>query len=179
MGVVPVRPADPERDALRCAEIYAPAIESGYASFEDEAPDAAEMAARMAASHVWLMAERDGAVAGYAYAGAHHVREGYRWAVNVAVYVDAAHRGHGVGRELYGVLLPELQDRGLRWAVAGIALPNPPSVRLHRALGFRVAGVFRDIGYKAGAWRDVSWWQRELNRFDDSPPPEPRVVRAR
>lgn len=168
---MPVRPADPDRDAQRCAEIYAPAITGGHASFEEEPPDAAEMALRIATGRAWLVAERDGVVRGYANAYPHNVREGYRWTANVAVYVDPAARRQGIGRELYAALLPRLRDDGLRWAVALIALPNAASVALHEAFGFERAGVLREIGYKHGAWHDVAYYQHELAA--------PGVVRAR
>ena len=74
-------------------------------------------------------------------------------------------------------LLELLRRQGLRIACAGIALPNEASVGLHRALGFEHVGTYRDIGWKAGAWRDVSWWQLALapDADDDAgPPPDPR-----
>jgi phosphinothricin acetyltransferase len=157
-----VRPADPARDAAACAAIYAPAVTDGYATFEEDPPGADAMAARIAAAHAWLVDERDGTVAGYAYAATFMQRAAYRWAVNVAVYVDPARRRQGVGRALYAELLPALGERDLRWAMAGIALPNPGSVALHEASGFRRAGLFEQIGFKAGAWRDVAWYQRAL-----------------
>ena len=157
-----IRPADPARDAAACAAIYAPAVTGGFATFEEVPPTAAEMAERIAAAHAWLVDERDGTIAGYAYAGTFMERAAYRWAVSVAVYVDLAHQRRGVGRALYEALLPALAERDLRWAMAGIALPNPASVALHEAVGFRRAGLFEQIGYKAGGWRDVAWYQREL-----------------
>lgn len=175
-----VRPADPERDAAACAAIYAPHVDPGFASFEASAPDAAEMGRRIASAartHAWLVHERDGETAGYAYAGPHRERAGFRWSAEVAVYVGDAHVGQGVGRALYGALLPLLAEQNLRWALAGIALPNPASVRLHEALGFELVGVYGSIGYKAGAWRDVGWWRRELGPVDGDPPPEPRGPR--
>lgn len=174
------RLADPARDAAACAAIYRPHVDPGPASFEGAPPDEPEMARRMAATLErlpWLVAERDGAVAGYAYASAHRDRVGYRWAVDVAVYVGTEHQRRGVGRELYDDLLPRLAGQGLRVACAGITLPNPGSVALHEAFGFRPVGTYRSIGFKDGAWRDVGWWQRPLGEGDATPPGELLPVR--
>jgi phosphinothricin acetyltransferase len=169
MGAM-ARPADPARDAAACAAIYAPSVEDGFASFEEQAPGAEEMAARIGAAHAWLVAERDGEVAGYAGAAAFHERAAYRWAVTVAVYVAPGHQRQGVGRELYAELLPALEQRGFTWAMAGISLPNPASVALHEAFGFTESGRHRAIGYKDGAWHDVAWYQRPLAPLTDPPP---------
>jgi len=160
-----IRHADPAADAAACAEIYAPYVTSGVASFEDEAPGAAEMERRIAAtaeSYPWLVAERDGAVAGYAYGTVHRTRRAYRWVVEVTVYVDARRHRTGVGRGLYQALLPLLARQRLQVAVAGITLPNDASVALHESLGFQPVGIYRDFGYKFGAWHDVGWWQARL-----------------
>jgi phosphinothricin acetyltransferase len=159
---VRIRAADPDRDAAACAAIYAPHVEVGYASFEEVAPDAAETARRMAAAHVWLVAEEDGEVVGFAYADEHRSRAAYRWAADVTVYVAAGAARKGVARALYRDLLAWLREHGFRHACAGIALPNAASVALHEALGFELVGIYRNIGYKAGAWRDVGWWQLQL-----------------
>jgi L-amino acid N-acyltransferase YncA len=138
-------------------------------SFEEVAPDASEMARRierLSATHAWLVFERDGAVAGYAYACPHRERAAYRWAADVSVYVDPAHRRTGVGRALYLELLGILREQGKRVATAGITLPNDASVALHESLGFELVGVFRGIGWKGGSWRDVGWWQLD---FEVSP----------
>jgi phosphinothricin acetyltransferase len=160
-----VRHADPAADAAACAGIYAPNVTAGVASFEEEAPDAADMERRIAETserYPWLVAERDGAVAGYAYGTVHRARRAYRWVVEVTVYVDAARQGRGVGRELYEALLPLLARQRLHVAVAGITLPNDASVALHEAAGFRPVGIYRQFGYKFGAWHDVGWWQARL-----------------
>jgi phosphinothricin acetyltransferase len=128
---------------------------------------------RLAATHAWLVTERDGRVAGFAYGGPHRDRAGYRWAADVSVYVGAAHQRQGVGRELYEALLPLLARQRLRWACAGVTLPNDASVALHEALGFELVGVYREIGWKGGAWLDVGWWQLELNGAEGDPPAEP------
>jgi L-amino acid N-acyltransferase YncA len=171
-----LRHADPERDAASCAAIYGPYVTGSPASFEEVAPTPAEFSDRIARAtrtHPWLVLQENGKVVGYAYASPHHPRPAYRWAADVAVYIDPAHHRSGAGRRLYGALFELLRRQRLWVAVAGITLPNDASVGLHRALGFEQVGVYRDIGWKAGAWRDVSWWQLRLCTPADRPPAEP------
>ena len=169
--------ADPARDAAACAAIYAPHVEGSAVSFEERAPVAAEMAARIkryGASHAWLVAEREGEVVGYAYGTAFNERPAYRWSAFVSVYVADAARGEGIGRALYQTLFQRLRERGFRMACAGITLPNEASVGLHESLGFEQTGLNCEIGWKQGAWRDVGWFQLELAPAGEGPPPEPR-----
>jgi L-amino acid N-acyltransferase YncA len=176
MSTVTIRDADPERDGAACAAIYAPSVEASPISFEEVPPDAAEMSARIArtsATHPWLVAESGGEVVGYAYACEHRTRPAYRWAADVSVYVAADRRGEGNGRRLYQELFDRLRSQGFRTACAGITLPNPASVALHEGLGFARVGIFRAIGWKEGAWRDVGWWQLELVPAGVEPPSEP------
>ncbi len=67
-------------------------------------------------------------------------------------------RQKGVGRALHTSLIAALNLQGFYNAYAGIALPNDASVGLHEAVGFRLVGVYKAVGYKLGAWRDVGWW---------------------
>ncbi len=167
-----VRPAH-GGDATRCAEIYAPYVRETAITFELDPPSAQEMADRMAVAarrHAWLVVERDGLVAGYAYGGPMHARAAYRWSCEVSVYLDREHCGEGLGRALYEALLPVLAGRGFRMAIAGMTLPNAASEGLHRAMGFQPIGVYRRIGYKLGAWHDVAWVQRALGEGPDPPP---------
>lgn len=171
-----VRHANPARDARACAAIYAPFVRDTPVSFEEQPPSEAEIARRIAAvskGHPWLVAEVAGEVAGYAYACAHRDRAAYRWAADVAVYVGERQRRKGVGRALYGGLMPLLSRQGLRIACAGITLPNDASVALHQRFGFELVGVFPRIGWKSGAWRDVGWWQVELSPATDDQPAQP------
>ena len=122
------------------------------------------MARRIAeygASHAWLAAEIGGAVVGYAYGSPHRTRAAYASSCDVAVYVDPAHGRQGVGRALYAKLLVALGEK-YHAAFAGIALPNEASVGLHEAMGFVPVGIYREVGWKMGGWRDVGWWQRLL-----------------
>jgi L-amino acid N-acyltransferase YncA len=179
-----IRHADPERDGAACAAIYAPYVAGAATSFEEVPPgadDFAERIERLSATHPFLVAERDREVAGFAYAGPHRLRPAYRWTAETSVYVADGRQGDGVGRELYRALIELLRRQGMHVVLAGITLPNAASAALHGSLGFEQVGLYRQIGYKAGAWRDVSWWQLILEASDGAPAeplPPPRLDSA-
>jgi L-amino acid N-acyltransferase YncA len=166
-------------DGAAVARIYDPVVERTAISFEEEPPGPAEMARRIASVlgvAPWLLDERGGVVRGYAYASRHRERAAYRWSVDVAVYVDEAHRRAGVGAALYAKLIELLRLQGFYAAYAGITLPNRASVALHEAVGFRPVGIYRSVGYKLGAWHDVGWWQLDLRERANAPAfPKPLI----
>jgi phosphinothricin acetyltransferase len=171
-----IRHADPDEHAAGCAAVYAPYVLDTVTSFEEQPPDSAEFARRierLSVRYPWLVAEQHGDVAGYAYASTHRERAAYRWTADVAVYISSQHHRRGIGGALYRTLLDLLVRQGVQVACAGITLPNEASVALHESYGFRHVGTYRRIGWKAGAWRDVGWWELELIERVDGPPPEP------
>ncbi len=173
-----VRLASPA-DAGGILGIYAPIVRETTISFEIEPPTLEQMQARIQGTlerYPWLVYESDGEVAGYAYATRHRERPAYQWSADVSVYVADRLRRKGIGRQLYAPLLGILKDLGYYSALAGIALPNPASVGLHEAMGFRPIGVYRNIGYKLGGWRDVGWWQCPLQEYADAPQPPRRLA---
>jgi L-amino acid N-acyltransferase YncA len=152
-------------DGAACSRIYAPYVTGTPITFEEQPLDAAAMSERIKetlAMYPFLAAEAGGVVVGYAYAASHRARASYRWSVDVAVYLAAAHHRRGIGRALYGSLLPLLKAQGFVQAYAGITLPNAASVGLHESFGFKQIGIYRHVGYKLGAWRDVGWWELAL-----------------
>ena len=162
-----------EEDAAGVLAIYAPFCATPV-SFEEEPPSLDEMRRRIARTlerWPWLVCADGAEVLGYVYASPHRERAAYRWSVEVTAYVAAGQRRRGVGRALYTSLFRLLEWQGYCNAFAGITLPNPASVGLHEALGFRPIGVYRHVGYKCGAWHDVGWWQRELRPPEPEPPP--------
>lgn len=159
-------------DAEGIHRIYAPIVATSPISFELNVPDLAEMQERVAYTlekFPWLVCADKGTIAGYAYASLHRSRAAYQWSVDVSVYVNEAYRRRAIGRALYTSLLAILAHQGFYQAFAGIALPNSGSVRLHEAVGFLPLGVYRDVGFKAGAWHDVGWWQLTLQTPQSNP----------
>jgi len=173
--MVRVRVADPAGDAARVAEIYRPYVEQTDVSFEEVAPTPDQMADRMRSTLAWtpwLVAEDDGRVVGYAYASRHRERAGYRWSVDISVYLEVAAQGRGVGRALYRELLELLQRQRFVNVYAGITLPNDASVGLHRAIGMEHIGTYDRVGYKFGQWLPVAWFGMRLTEPAE-PPVEP------
>ena len=165
-------------DSAAIAAIYAPHVLSGTVSFETDAPDARAMRGRMASSdglYPWIVAtngEETGVLA-YAYATQFRDRPAYKYVVETSIYVAGTVQRQGAGRLLYEALIDTLRAQGFTQAIGAIALPNEGSIALHEAVGFRRAGVYREVGFKNGQWIDVGFWQCELN---DStiPPVEPK-----
>ena len=157
-----IRPAV-EGDAAAIASIYRAYVEDSRISFEEVAPDAAEMARRISSPiHPWLVLEEDGELVGYASTSPMRNRSAYRWSVETGLYLIPAAQGRGLGRRLLSAHLEMLERQGFVTIVAGIALPNPASVALHEKLGFVLSGIERGVGYKLGRWVDVGRWQRDL-----------------
>ncbi|ATE65107.1 GNAT family N-acetyltransferase [Rhizorhabdus dicambivorans] len=152
-------------DAGAIAGIYAHYVERSVVTFELTPPDAAEIAARI--GHVlprypFLVAEQEGRIAGYAYAGKLYERPAYRWAAETTVYVAPDRHRQGVGQTLYSVLIASLAAQGFQTAIGKITLPNLASVALHEAFGFVRCGILSRVGYKQGGWHDVGIYQLEL-----------------
>ena len=166
MSSVSIRPAT-FADIAAITRIYAHAVKHGTASFELEPPGEAEMAQRMAAlldgGYPYLIAEIDGLLAGYAYAGPYRPRPAYRFSVEDSIYVDPGVQRRGAGRRLLEHLIDECERRSFRQMVAVIGdSAQAPSIELHRALGFRMIGAVENVGFKFDRWLDSVLMQRPL-----------------
>jgi phosphinothricin acetyltransferase len=164
-----IREAAPA-DAAAIAAIYAPLVTDTVISFEEEPPSAQEITERMAASHVWLVAEEDDHVVGYAYAAQFHPRAAYRWSTEASIYLGPEARGRGIGKDLLAELLERLKSMGFVNVFGGTALPNPASERLLESFGFKKVAHWEHVGFKLGAWHDVSWRQLTLQEPTVPPP---------
>jgi L-amino acid N-acyltransferase YncA len=175
MSSIVIRPAS-AADLDTITEIYADAVTHGTASYELEPPGRAEMGTRFATlkdgGFPYLVAEKAGAVLGYAYAGAFRPRPAYRFIVEDSVYVAPQAKGQGVGLGLMQALIEACQAAGFRQiiAVIGDGHADSASVRLHEKLGFRHSGRLEGSGYKHGRWLDTVFMQLSLNGGASVPP---------
>ena len=149
-------------DLPRLTEIYNHYVRHSLATFDTEPfTDRSEWFSHYGhAPYFLLVAEVDGRVAGYASSSPHRPKAGYRTSVETSVYLDPSATGRGLGRALYGELLPLVDMAGVHRCLAGIALPNDPSIALHEGAGFRRIGVFTEVGTKFDRFVDVAWFER-------------------
>lgn len=163
-----IRPSA-ETDLPAITALYAHYVATSAATFELEPPDVVEMGRRRTAllnkGLPWMVAEADGEVVGYAYAGPHRSRPAYDWTVEDSIYIRADWVGRGLGRALLTPLVETCGALGYRQMVAVIGggpADNPGSAALHRACGFREVGVLQAVGWKLGRWVDTLLMQRPL-----------------
>jgi phosphinothricin acetyltransferase len=171
-----IRPVQ-DADAPAIAAIYAREVLERAATFELEPPDEAEFVARIEAVRghglPWLVAERDGRVAGYAYLSPFRLRPAYRYCVELSVYIAEDAQRRGVGSALMEALIAVGRREGLRHLIGAIGdSANSGSIALHRRAGFREVGVYRQVGWKFDRWVDVVLMQLDLTP-EGSPPEGP------
>lgn len=169
-----------KQDAEALLAIYAPYVEKTAITFEYAVPTVREFERRM--QHIlekypYLVAERDGEIVGYAYAGVFKERAAYDWSVETTVYVREGWQKTGVGRELYNMLekLLALQNiQNLNACIAYLETENEllthNSVRFHEHMGYRLVGEFDRCGYKNGHWYNMVWMEKHIGGHEENPP---------
>ncbi|PZQ62480.1 MAG: GNAT family N-acetyltransferase [Phenylobacterium zucineum] len=167
-------------DTAALAAIYGHHVLHGFGTFELEPPGTAWMENRRREIQGYglpfMVAERDGRVMGYAYAGPFRPRPGYRFTVEDSVYVAPDAVGQGVGRAMLSSVVDACEAYGIRQIVAVIGdSGNAASIGLHRSLGFVDAGIGRSLGFKHGRWVDIVWMQKSLNGGDETAPDAPGI----
>lgn len=171
-----IRPAA-TADIPAIAAIYTHAVLHGTASWELEPPGEAEMQRRyeaiLAGGYPYLVAEREGAILGYAYAGAYRPRPAYHATVENSIYLAPTAQGLGIGSLLLDALMQACTERGFRQMIAVIGDGTGASIgsrRLHERAGFRLIGVAEKVGFKHGHWLDQMLMQKELGEGGRTPP---------
>jgi L-amino acid N-acyltransferase YncA len=165
-GELLIRPSRDD-DIGAITAIYGHHVLHGLASFEEAPPAPEEMARRrgevLDRGLPYLVAERDGRVVGYCYAGPYRTRSAYRYSLEDSIYIDAGETGRGIGRGLLTQLLERSTELGYRQMIAVIGGSETlPSINLHKALGFTHIGVIGGVGFKFGRWVDSVLMQRPL-----------------
>lgn len=157
-------------DAEAMLAIYAPYVEETAVTFEYQVPSKEEFRRRMKTviqKYPWMVAEEDGNILGYAYAGAFKARDAYQWAVETSIYVDRSRRRGGIGRRLHEALEERLKAQGILNMNACISFIEPEdeyltldSVRFHQRLGYQKVAHFHLCGKKFGRWYDMIWMEK-------------------
>lgn len=163
-------------DAAAIAAIYAPYVAETTVSFEYVPPTAAEMALRIEQTlrqFPWLVAEENGRILGYAYAGANFERAAYMWGADLAIYLAPDAQGRGIGRNLYEQLLRMLKKQGYCVCYGVVTGENQGSCRFHEAMDFTLTAEFPKTGWKFGRWCSTLWYEKRLRH--DSPTEPPRA----
>lgn len=172
MNAISIRTATPA-DAEKLLAIYAPYVENTAITFEYAVPSVEEFMQRIEntlANYPYLVAERDGKMMGYAYAGMFKPRDAYRHCVETSIYVSKDDHGQGIGTLLYQVLEEELKQRGVININACIAWIDSPNSHLthqssdfHAKMGFQRVAHFHRCGYKFDEWYDMIWMEKLLD----------------
>ena len=157
-----IRPAR-EEDLATLAAIYDRETLGGYATFDTAPQGVAPFRARVEGDDHLLVGCEGDQVLGYAYSAPLRTRGAYAATRETTVYIGPDGQGRGLGRALYDELLALLDRDGIHRAIAGIALPNPASIALHRACGFAEIGVFTEVGRKFDRWINVAFYERALS----------------
>ena len=172
-----------EADLPAIQAIYAHHVLHGLASFEEVPPGVDELRTRHAAVRAaglpYLVADVDGAVAGYAYATLYRPRSAYRHTVEDSVYVAQGMAGRGIGAALLSAVITSCEAGPWRQMLATIGQgdANRGSIALHTRMGFARIGALRSVGFKHGQWLDTVLMQRPLGTGDGALP-RPTAGRA-
>jgi L-amino acid N-acyltransferase YncA len=162
-----------EDDASGILSIYTPYITNTSFTFETEVPAENEFKERInkySLKYPWLVCEKNGQIAGYAYASQYRERTAYQWSAECSVYVHDGFQRRGAAQALYSALFAILKRQGFMNVYAVINLPNDNSVALHERMGFTYFATYKKVGYKLGQWKNVGWWRLQLNEFVNEPP---------
>lgn len=161
-------------DLPAITEIYAESVANGVATYELTAPSLAEMTARFEGitgnRYPYILAEEQGVILGYAYAGAFRTRPAYNWICEDSIYLSPAARGRGVGSALLAELIERCEALGFRQMIAVIGGAHPASVAVHAKAGFEHQGTLKATGYKHGRWLDTTFMERSLGEGASTDP---------
>lgn len=168
-----IRDAEPA-DMAAITEIYANSVLNGTATYELTPPDLDEMTRRFmamsSAGYPYIVAEEDGQLLGYAYAGPFRTRPAYRWTVEDSIYLDPIARGKGIGFSLLNELILRATQLGFRQMIAIIGGGEPGSIALHKKAGFKDCGAMHATGYKHNRWLDTVIMQLDLGEGSATSP---------
>lgn len=149
-------------DAEQLAGIYNFYVLNTHHTFETEPVSSNEMQKRIGGiveNYPYFVAAENEEILAFAYATKYKPRSAYKQTVEVSVYVKQGANGKGFATKLYEKLFEEIEQTDIHAVIAGIALPNEASIKLHEKFGFEKVAHFREVGFKFGKWIDVGYWE--------------------
>ena len=162
-----------EEDALSLLEIYNQYIDTSI-TFEYVLPSEEEFRGRIreySKVYPYFVCEEDEKIIGYIYAHRGMERAAFQWNAEISIYLDKNICGRGLGKKLYAMIIEVLQLQGVKTVYGSVSTPNPRSVKLHEDMGFHFLGAYHNTGFKAGAWRDLMWFEKQIGEYDEEPVP--------
>lgn len=167
-------------DASEILEIYAYYVMNTAITFEYDVPTEAEFRKRISNTlekYPYLIAEMEGKIVGYAYAGPFKARAAYQWNVETSIYVHKDYKHMGIGKGLYEELEKILKAQNVLNMNACIAFPvqedaylTKDSVYFHERLGYSLVGEFHQSGYKFGRWYNMVWMEKSIGEHIENQP---------
>lgn len=159
-----ILPCKYESSADQILEILNEAILYSTALYDYKPRDPSSMVAwfqaKDSASYPVVGAFDDyGRLLGFATYGAFRNWPAYKYSVEHSVYVRQECRGVGIGSSLMRRLIEEAKCQNYHTMVGGIDASNLVSLALHSKLGFQYVGTIKQVGFKFGAWLDLSFYQ--------------------
>lgn len=161
-----------KQDAAAILAIYAPYVKETAITFEYEVPTLADFEKRIEqtlARYPYLVAEKEGVIVGYTYAGAYKGRSAYDWSCEVTIYLAKGEKSRGLGTRLYQALEAELYKQNVVQLLACVTAGNSASIKFHEKLGYQQVGNFPNVGYKFNQWYDILWLQKALQEVPRLP----------
>ena len=164
-GGIRIRLAAP-LDVPSITRIYNEGIRDRLATLETEERTPEERLAWLEARddrHPVLVAEKDGAVAGWGSLNVFNPRPAYAHVADFSIYVGQEARGTGIGKALLAALIERARELGYHKLVLAAFPHNEAGMRLYTRFGFREVGVYREQGLLDGRWVDVVIMERLLD----------------
>lgn len=162
-----------ERDATALLEIYKQYIDTSI-TFEYELPSKDEFQRRIreySEEYPYFICTENGRCVGYVYAHRAQERAAFQWNAELSIYLDKNYQGKGVGKILYEMMFEILSMQGVKTVYGLVTTPNPNSIKLHESTGFQLAGAYHSTGFKAGEWRDLLLYEKQIGVYYDRPTP--------
>ena len=167
-----------ENDAEKILEIYKPYVENTTITFEYNVPTIEEFRERIREilkDYPYIVCEYGNEIVGYAYAHRIWSRAAYQWDAELSIYTNEKYAGNGIGKKLYGILLEILKLQNVVNVYGLVTYPNKSSEKLHSYFGFKKVAFFENVGFKFGKWIGVTWFEKAINPYFETPEPIKRI----